>query len=109
MLVLILRQCSNTSTILAACIIVIFAILHILQVSPSNLLIGEGVVSIVFGLIISTSVGNLLAGTFVLMTHPNDVGDTILINNIPCKVEKITSLTTRVKNDLGGCHRHQSS
>ena len=88
--------------ILAASIIMIFTILHILQVSPSSLLIGEGVISIVFGLIISTSVGNLLAGSFVLMTRPYDIGDTILINNIPCKVEKITSLTTRVKNDFGG-------
>jgi small-conductance mechanosensitive channel len=36
------------------------------------------------------------------MTHPYKVGDTVLINNIPCKVEKITSLVTRVKNDSGG-------
>ena len=88
--------------ILAACIIMIFAFLHILQVSPSSLLIGGGIVSIVFGLVISTSVGNLLAGTFVLMTHPYKVGDTVLINNIPCKVEEITSLVTKVKNDSGG-------
>jgi len=88
--------------ILAACIIMIFAFLHILQVSPSSLLIGGGIVSIVFGFVISTSIGNLLAGTFVLMTHPYKVGDTVLINNIPCKVEEITSLVTKVKNDCGG-------
>jgi small-conductance mechanosensitive channel len=83
-------------------IIMIFAFLHILHVEPSTLLIGGGIVSIVFGFIVSTSVGNLFAGTFVLMTHPYKVGDTILINNIPCKVEKITSFVTRVKNDVGG-------
>ena len=85
-----------------ACIVMIFAILHIFQVPLSSLLIGGGIVSIVFGLIVSTSVGNLIAGTFVLMTHPYKVGDTILMNNVPCKVEQITSLVTRVKNDFGG-------
>ena len=83
-------------------IIMIFGVLHILNVPPSTLLVGGSAVSIIFGLIISTSVGNLLAGTFVLMTHQYKVGDTVLINNIPCKVEQITSLVTHVKNDLGG-------
>jgi len=88
--------------ILITIIIMIFTFLHILGVAPSSLLIGGGIVSIVFGLIISTTVGNFFAGTFVLMTRPYKVGDTILINNIPCKVEKITSLVTKVKNDFGG-------
>ncbi|HVQ01228.1 MAG TPA: mechanosensitive ion channel domain-containing protein [Candidatus Thermoplasmatota archaeon] len=88
--------------IVIACIVMVFAILHIFQVSPNSLLIGGGIVSIVFGLIVSTTVGSLLAGTFVLMTHPYKVGDTVLINNVPCKVEQITSLVTRVRNDFGG-------
>ena len=83
-------------------IVMIFAFLHILHVEPSTLLIGGGIVSIVFGLVISSSVGDLIAGTFVLMTHPYRVGDMVLINNIPCKVEKITSLVTKVKSDFGG-------
>jgi small-conductance mechanosensitive channel len=83
-------------------IVMIFAFLHILHVEPSTLLISGGIVSIVFGLIVSSSVGDLIAGTFVLMTHPYKVGDMVLINNIPCKVEKITSLVTNVKNDFGG-------
>ena len=83
-------------------IVMIFTFLHILHVEPSTLLISGGIVSIVFGLIISSSVGDLIAGTFVLMTHPYKVGDMVLINNIPCKVEKITSLVTSVKNDFGG-------
>ena len=88
--------------ILTALIVMIFSILHILQVSLSSLLISGGIVSIVFGLIVSSFVGNLLAGNFVLMTRPYKIGDTILINNIPCRVEQITSLVTRVKNDFGG-------
>jgi small-conductance mechanosensitive channel len=87
---------------LTAGIVMIFSFLHILQVSPSNLLVGGGIVTIVFGLVISTFVGNILAGTLVLMTHPFKVGDTIMVNNIPCKVEAITSLATKVKNDIGG-------
>jgi small-conductance mechanosensitive channel len=83
-------------------IVVIFSFLHILHVEPSTLLISGGIVSIVFGLVVSSSVGDFIAGTFVLMTHPYRVGDTVLINNIPCKVEKITSLVTSVKNDFGG-------
>ena len=88
--------------ILTTGIVMIFTFLHILQVSPSNLLIGGGIVTIVFGLVISTFVGNILAGTLVLMIHPFKVGDTIMVNNIPCKVEEITSLVTKVKNDFGG-------
>ena len=88
--------------ILIACIIVIFAILHIFDVPPSSLLIGGGIVSIVFGLVISTTVGNLLAGSFILITHSYKMGDTVLINNIPCKVKQITSLATKVENDCGG-------
>jgi small-conductance mechanosensitive channel len=88
--------------ILAVSIVMIFAFLHIFQVSPSNLLISGGIVSIVVGLVISTFVGNILAGTLVLMTHPFKVGDTVLVNNIPGRVEEITAMATKVKNDIGG-------
>ena len=83
-------------------IVMIFTFLHILHVEPSTLLLSGGIVSIVFGLVVSSSVGDFIAGTFVHMTHPYRVGDMVLINNIPCKVEKITSLVTNVKNDFGG-------
>jgi len=88
--------------ILVVGIVMIFAFLHIFQVSPSSLLIGGGIVSIVVGLVISTFVGNILAGTLVLMTHPFKVGDTILVNNIPGRIEEITAMSTKVKNDVGG-------
>ena len=38
----------------------------------------------------------------MLMTHPFRVGDTVLVNNIPGRVEEITAMATKVKNDVGG-------
>jgi small-conductance mechanosensitive channel len=88
--------------ILVASILIIFALLDIFQVSPTALLIGGGVVSIVMGLVISTLVGNILAGTLVLMTHPFRVGDIVSVNNVPGRVEEISAMVTRVRNDVGG-------
>jgi small conductance mechanosensitive channel len=88
--------------ILAASLVMIFAFLNIFQVSPTNLLIGGGIVTIVVGLVISTFVGNILAGTLVLMTRPFKVGDTVVVNNVPCRVEEITTMVTKVKSDIGG-------
>jgi small-conductance mechanosensitive channel len=88
--------------ILIVSIVMIFAFLNIFNVSASNLLISGGIVTIVIGLVISTFVGNILAGTLVLMTRPFKVGDTVLVNNIPGKVEEITAMATKVRNDIGG-------
>ena len=83
-------------------IVMIFALLQIFQVSPETLLISGGIVSIVIGLVISTFVGNILSGTLVLMTNPYRVGDVIVVNNIPGRVEEITVMVTRIRNDIGG-------
>jgi small-conductance mechanosensitive channel len=88
--------------ILVVCIVVAFASLDIFQVAPTTLLVGGGIASIVIGLVISTFVGNILAGTLVLMTRPFSVGDTVVVNNVPGKVEEITAMVTRVRNDIGG-------
>jgi small conductance mechanosensitive channel len=80
----------------------VLASLDIFQVSSTTLLLGGGIASIVIGLVISTFVGNILAGTLVLMTHPFKVGDTVTVNNVPGKVEEITAMVTRIKNDIGG-------
>ena len=88
--------------ILVVGIVVLFASLDIFQVSPTTLLVGGGIASIVIGLVISTFVGNILAGTLVLMTRPFSVGDTVMVNNIPGKVEEITAMVTRIRNDIGG-------
>jgi small-conductance mechanosensitive channel len=88
--------------ILIVGIVMIFASLHIFQVSPTTLLVGGGIASIVVGLVISTFVGNILAGTLVLMTHPFSEGDTVVVNNVPGRVEEITAMVTRIRNDIGG-------
>jgi small-conductance mechanosensitive channel len=83
-------------------IVMIFALLRIFQVSPETLLISGGIVSIVIGLVISTFVGNILSGTLVLMTNPYRVGDVVVVNNIPGRVEEIGAMVTRIRNDIGG-------
>ena len=88
--------------ILVVGIVTVFVLLEIFQVSPTTLLISGGIVSIVMGLVISTFVGNILAGTLVFITHPFKVGDIVSVNNIPGRIEEITAMSTRVRNDLGG-------
>ena len=88
--------------ILVVGIVVFFASLGIFQVSPTTLLVGGGIASIVIGLVISTFVGNILAGTLVLMTRPFSIGDVVMVNNIPGTVEEITAMVTRIRNDIGG-------
>jgi small-conductance mechanosensitive channel len=88
--------------ILIVGIVMTFAVLNIFEVSPTTLLVGGGVVSIVIGLVISTFVGNILAGTLVLMTHPFSTGDTVMVNNVPGRVVEITAMVTRIRNDVGG-------
>jgi small-conductance mechanosensitive channel len=77
-------------------------VLDIFQVPSTTLLVGGGIVSITIGLVISTFVGNILAGTLVLVTNPFRVGDTVVINNVPGKITEISAMVTRVRNDLGG-------
>jgi small-conductance mechanosensitive channel len=83
-------------------IVMIFAVLNIFQVPATTLLVSGGVVSIVLGLVISTFVGNILAGTMVLTTNPYRVGDDVLVNNMPGKILEITAFTTRIMNYAGG-------
>jgi small-conductance mechanosensitive channel len=83
-------------------IVMIFAVLNIFQVSTTTLLVSGGIVSIVLGLVISTFVGSILAGTLVLMTNPYRVGDEVLVNNMPGKILEITAMTTRIMNYAGG-------
>ena len=81
---------------------VFFAVMQIFQVESTTLLLGGGIVSIALGLVISTFVGNILAGTLVLLTNPFREGDLVTVNNIPGKVVEIASFVTRIRNDLGG-------
>jgi small-conductance mechanosensitive channel len=84
-----------------AVLVMVFAVLHTLGVSPENLLTGAGIASITIGLIISTFVGSILAGALGFMTHQFRVGDNVVVNNIPGKVTEITILATRIRTDIG--------
>jgi small-conductance mechanosensitive channel len=88
--------------VLAAIIVMVFAVLNAFQVPATTLLLGGGIVSITIGLIVSTFVGNILAGTLVFMTHPFRIGDTVIINNVPGRIEEISAMVTRIRNDVGG-------
>ncbi len=52
-----------------AVLIMVFAVLATLGVSPQSLLTGAGFASITIGLIVSTFVGGLLGGALVFTTH----------------------------------------
>jgi len=88
--------------VLAVVIVEIFTILDVFQVSGTTLLVSGGIVTVVIGLVISTFVGNILAGALVLVTHSFRVGDTVLVNSVPGTIVAITAMTTQIKNDLGG-------
>jgi small-conductance mechanosensitive channel len=36
------------------------------------------------------------------MTRPFSIGDAVMVNNIPGRVEDITAMVTRIRNDIGG-------
>jgi len=84
-----------------AVIVMIFGVLHTLGVSPDTLLTGAGIISITLGLIISTFVGDLLAGGLVFTTHRLKVDDIVIVNNIPGKVTDMTALVTIIRTDVG--------
>jgi small-conductance mechanosensitive channel len=87
--------------IILACIGTLFGILNTLHVPSDTLLLGGGVVSIVVGLLVSTLFGNVISGGLMLTTFPFKVGDGVLVNNIPGRIEEITTLYTRISNNSG--------
>ena len=98
------EQASNIVQIFMASIAVLimfFAILNTLGVSPSALLTGAGFASITIGLIVSTFVGGLLAGALVFATHKLRVGDSVVVSNVPGTVLELTALVTRIRTDTG--------
>jgi len=82
-------------------LIMIFALLRVLGVSPESLLAGAGIVSITVGLIMSTFVGGILSGALVFAIHRFKTGDNVTVNNIPGKITQITALATRIRTDVG--------
>jgi len=84
-----------------AVLVMFFAILRVIGVSPESLLAGAGIASITVGIIVSTFVGSVFSGALVYATHRFRVGDNVLINNVPGVVTEITALATRVRTDIG--------
>jgi small-conductance mechanosensitive channel len=84
-----------------ALLIMVFAILDVIGVSPESLLAGAGITTITIGLIVSTFVSNILSGTFVLATHRLRVGDNVIVNNVPGEIIEVGTMVTRVKTDIG--------
>jgi len=83
-------------------LVMFLAMLHIFGVPPETLLAGAGIASLTMGLIISTFVGDILAGTLVFITNPFRVGDSVLVNNVPGRIVDITALVTRIRTDVEG-------
>jgi small-conductance mechanosensitive channel len=79
-----------------------FQLLHIFNVDTNILLISGGIISITVGLIVSTFVGDTLAGMLVFLLNLYHVGDTVLVNSVPCRVEEMSALVTRFRNAAGG-------
>jgi len=84
-----------------AVLVMVFALLRVLGVSPESLLTGAGIVSITIGLIMSTFVGSFLNGALVFATHRFRTGDDVMVNNIPGRITQITALATRIRTDIG--------
>jgi small-conductance mechanosensitive channel len=87
--------------VLITVIATFFAVLETLSVPPDTLLLGGGIVSIVIGLVVSTLFGNIISGALMLTTYPFRIGDIVLVNNIPGRIEEITSLYTRISSNSG--------
>jgi small-conductance mechanosensitive channel len=87
---------------LIAIVITLFTVLDIFQVSATALLLGGGIITLVIGLIVSNLVGNTFAGTMILISNAFKVGDNVLVNNVPGRIEEITTMFTRIRNDMGG-------
>jgi small-conductance mechanosensitive channel len=87
--------------ILVTALVVFFAALNVLKVPAETLLLGGGILSIVVGLVVSTVFGNLISGALMLTTFPFRIGDCVIVDNVPGRIEKITTLYTEISNDSG--------
>ncbi len=79
-----------------------FSLLHVFNVDTNTLLLSGGIISLTVGLVVSTFVGDTLAGMLVLLLNMYRVGDTVLVNNIPSKVVEMSAFVTRFRNNAGG-------
>ncbi|HVP24334.1 MAG TPA: mechanosensitive ion channel domain-containing protein [Conexivisphaerales archaeon] len=82
-------------------LVTLLTILSILKVPADSLLLGGGFSAIVIGMAVSTVFGNVFSGALMLVARPVSVGDEVLVNGIPGRIEEITTLFTKVYNDSG--------
>ena len=81
--------------------VVIISILEIMNVPASSLLLGGSLGAIIIGLAVSTLFGNIFSGALVLFAKPVVVGDEVLVNNIPGRIEEISTLFMKIANESG--------
>ncbi len=84
-----------------AVLVISFVILSIIHVSATDLLASAGIISVTVGLVISTFVGSLLSGFLVFTNYKFEVGDDVIVNNIPGKITEMTALIMRIQTDVG--------
>ena len=81
--------------------VVLLVVLEILHVPADSLLLGGGFGAIIIGLAVSTLFGNIFSGALMLLTKPVGVGDDVLVNGIPGRIEAISTMFTKIQNESG--------
>jgi len=87
--------------VVTSVVIGFFAVLHVFQIAADSLLVGGGVVAVVVGIFVSTLFGNVASGALILAAFPFRVGESVMINSIPGRIEEITGMYTRIRNTSG--------
>lgn len=84
-----------------AVLVMLFGVLNTLNVPAADLLTSAGIISITAGLVISTFVGSILSGFLVFTNYQFKVGDSVIVNNVPGKINEMTALIMRIQTDVG--------
>ena len=82
---------------LLALILIGITFLQTLGINLAALIAGIGVAGIAFGFAARDTVENILSGVNILTDKAFRIGDTLIVNDIYCVVERITLRTTRLR------------
>ena len=85
------RMLIPTSTVLG-----LLVGLMVLGVNPTTLLASVGVISVILGLALQESLGNLAAGAFIIVYRPYDLDDTVMIGNEVGQVKAMGMANTTI-------------
>ncbi|HMA06170.1 MAG TPA: mechanosensitive ion channel domain-containing protein [Methanomicrobiales archaeon] len=91
----------ETILVVIAGIVLIFALLSTLGISPENLLVGAGIASITMGVIVSSFMSNVLSGILVVAAHKLRPGDEVIVCDTDGTITEITAMVTRVRTEKG--------